>query len=274
MSKTQFNKLKLQSDSEQIKNGFCGCEESILDAITCHGQLNNDGEELVDLSELCGLIDLFIYVPKKQEKIKGQSPDMFRILSSNKHDSATASKNLASPEENRLKRQLELIWLRINERYSSFQSAFRFFDLNFNNRVSFNEFSKGLEVLKVKINLNDQLDCFNYLDTDGKAFITYDNFCNLAHERRQQIDPAMEMIEEFRKKNKTTLAKGSADLDYSQDGSAPQGQSSKDLSDLDAYLNKISFEDLLLLKKNPKIKSTKNLDGGPFISGKLTVPGV
>jgi hypothetical protein len=87
--------------------------------------------------------------------LKSQSPDIFRILSSNKHDSATAVKNQASPAENKLKRHLELIWLRINEKFSNLSAAFRFFDQNFNNRVSFNEFSKGLETLKVKVNLND-----------------------------------------------------------------------------------------------------------------------
>lgn len=50
--------------------------------------------------------------------------------------------------------------------------------------MTFNEFSKGLEALKVKINLTDQLECFNYLDKEGVGHITYDKFCELAVERR------------------------------------------------------------------------------------------
>lgn len=76
-------------------------------------------------------------------------------MSSNAKDKATAEKDTASPEETRLKRNLELIWLRIDERFSSFSAAFRFFDMNFNNRVSFNEFSQGIETLKVKITLKE-----------------------------------------------------------------------------------------------------------------------
>ena len=89
-----------------------------------------------------------------------------------------------------MRRNLELIWLRLDERFSNFSAAFRFLDMNFNNRVSFNEFSKGLETLKVKISLREQLECFKYLEPDNKDYITYDNFCALAVERRAKIDPA------------------------------------------------------------------------------------
>jgi Ca2+-binding EF-hand superfamily protein len=87
-------------------------------------------------------------------------------------------------------RNLELIWLRIDERFNNFSQAFRFFDMNFNNRVNFNEFSVGLEFLKMKITLKEQLECFKYLDYDQKSYITYENFCALSVERRSKIDPA------------------------------------------------------------------------------------
>jgi hypothetical protein len=38
------------------------------------------------------------------------------------------------------------------------------------------------------------------LDTDGKGFITYHNFCNLTDERRRQIDPAKQMVDEYMQK--------------------------------------------------------------------------
>jgi hypothetical protein len=43
--------------------------------------------------------------------------------------------------------------------------------------------------------------------------------------------------------------------------------SSKDLSELETYLRKISLDDLINLKQDRK--STKNLEGGPMISGRL-----
>lgn len=73
--------------------------------------------------------------------------------------------------------------------------------MNFNNRVSFNEFSQGIETLKVKITLKEQLECFNYLDSDKKQYIDYDDFTGLAVERRAKIDPAKEMLEQFKRKN-------------------------------------------------------------------------
>jgi Ca2+-binding EF-hand superfamily protein len=73
--------------------------------------------------------------------------------------------------------------------------------MNFNNRVSFNEFSKGIETLKVKITLKEQLECFNYLDTDQKQYINYDKFTGLAVERRSKIDPAKDMLELYKRKS-------------------------------------------------------------------------
>lgn len=75
--------------------------------------------------------------------------------------------------------------MRLNERFHTFAAAFRFFDINFKNQITFNEFSKGLETLKVKVSLKDQLLCFKYLDTEEKGFITYHDFCNLTDERRR-----------------------------------------------------------------------------------------
>lgn len=54
-----------------------------------------------------------------------------------------------------LYRNLSFCYQRIFERFTSFSEAFRFFDLNFNNRVSFNEFQFGMENLKVKLSSRD-----------------------------------------------------------------------------------------------------------------------
>ena len=57
--------------------------------------------------------------------------------------------------EAKLYRLLEFVWVRIQERFKNFSPAFRFFDLNFNNRVTFNEFQYGMENLKVKLSSRD-----------------------------------------------------------------------------------------------------------------------
>jgi len=83
-------------------------------------EISKDGE--VDLNAFCDLVDLFTYMPKRQDKVSSGSlsPDIFLILSSNRKNGATAEKNTASPDQNRLKRNLELIWLRIDERFQNF----------------------------------------------------------------------------------------------------------------------------------------------------------
>ena len=76
MPLTEFQRIKNMCAHQEIKNGFCGLESEILDQVCTN--------DLVDMGEFCGLVDLCIYIPKKQEKRTGKmSPDIFRILSSN-----------------------------------------------------------------------------------------------------------------------------------------------------------------------------------------------
>jgi hypothetical protein len=50
---------------------------------------------------------------------------------------------------------MEFIWIRIDERFKHMHAAFRFLDINYNNSISFAEFTTGLEALKVKISVDD-----------------------------------------------------------------------------------------------------------------------
>ena len=45
---------------------------------------------------------------------------------------------------------LDLIWIKIADRFKGMAAAYRYFDVNFNNRVSFNEFQKGLDHMRLK----------------------------------------------------------------------------------------------------------------------------
>ena len=125
---------------------------------------------------------------------------MHQILSSNKRDKASADRKVESEAEIHLKRMLDFVWIRIQERFKNLSPAFRFFDTNFNNRVSFNEFTRGMEALKVKMSSKDQLLVFNHLDVGEKGYVNYQDFCNLSEERRLNIDPASHMLEEYRNK--------------------------------------------------------------------------
>ena len=54
-----------------------------------------------------------------------------------------------------------------------------------------------MENLKIKLSSRDLLLIFNYLDSDGKGYMTYDDFCNLSDERRNNLDPGTIMIKQY-----------------------------------------------------------------------------
>ena len=132
---------------------------------------------------------------KKKESHK--SANIYSVLSSNTKEEPSAEKSLESKDDVYLRRILESMWIRIQERFKTFSPAFRYFDRNFNNRIAFTEFTKGLEGLKVKMSAKDQLLVFQHLDQGQKGFLDYQDFCNLSDERRLHIDPAAQMLKDY-----------------------------------------------------------------------------
>lgn len=236
-SETQFRALLAQSTIPGIERLNGDLLDTFIKDTSTNGQ--------VDLHSLFSIIDLFTYLPQKQAQNQQASPDMFRILTANQQHCATAAKDTSAIAEVRTKRNLELILIRIKERFPRFAAAFRFFDINFNNRVSFNEFSRGIEALKVKITVNELLECFRFLDCKGQGYITYHEFCGLSSERRDKQDPASEMLSSYKQQVPPDTPK----------------------SDIASYLDKLSFDDLILLRTERK--SSKRLQGGPMVSCKL-----
>lgn len=147
---SEFRRIRSESESGHIRQNVADTEELILKEIA------KDENQLVDLNAFSDIVDLFVYMPNLDEKKEHQkSPAIHYILSSNSKNQATAEKSKESVEDVHLRRTLEFIWIRIQERFKTFSPAFRFFDTNFNNRISFTEFTKGLEGLKVKVAAKD-----------------------------------------------------------------------------------------------------------------------
>ena len=73
---------------------------------------------------------------------------MWFIMSSNCHGGHTTTE--LKDQGGSLKRILDLLWIKISERFKSIHEAYRYFDVNFNNRVSFSEFQKGLDNMRIK----------------------------------------------------------------------------------------------------------------------------
>lgn len=195
---SEFRRIRGNHDNAQIKNMIAGTEDTVLKEIT----VGENG--LCDLNKFNDMVDLYVYLPNKDKQLSNQqtSPAMHYILSSNMKDKATSETTTLAKDELHLRRMLDFVWTRIQERFKNFSPAFRFFDLNFNNRVSFNEFILGMENLKVKLGSRDLLLIFNYLDKTSKGFIDYNDFCGLSEERRNNIDPAAMMLQEYKETGK------------------------------------------------------------------------
>ena len=102
-------------------------EDTILAEVCSNGE--------VDLNAFCDLVDLYTYLPKKKSKYAAGSlsPNIFRVLSSNIQDQASAADLHEPLDQGLIKRQLEVIAVRLNERFHKLNEAFRFFDVNFKN---------------------------------------------------------------------------------------------------------------------------------------------
>ena len=109
------------------------------------------------------------------------------------HKAAMGSRNFPG-----LKNVMQMIWRRIEERFSTSSPAFRLFDRTANGKVTIDSFMLGLEALNVKLSSKDVLRVFKHLDTGRKSYITYGDFCNLSDERRSEADPAIAMLEEYK----------------------------------------------------------------------------
>jgi len=81
------------------------------------------------------------------------------------------------------------LWIKLEEKFKNMGIAFRYFDKNYNNSVSFPEFQNSLDTLNIKFSIQTMHEIFCFLDSDKKDYITYFDFCELTEERRRGIDP-------------------------------------------------------------------------------------
>ena len=139
------------------------------------------------MMKFCDIVDLFFYLPMQKVINKNNSADVYFILSSNTYGGHTA--DTLKDQGGALKRMLDLLWIKIDERFKGMAEAYRYFDVNFNNRVSFNEFQKGLDHLRIKYQVNQVDAIFKYLDRDQKGYISFGDFSELCEEKRRQLDP-------------------------------------------------------------------------------------
>lgn len=140
----------------------------------------------INLQKFCDIVDLFVYLPMQKLPVSNDSTDVFFLMSGNTYGGPTS--NDMYDQGGPLKRMLDLIWIKIADRFKGMAEAYRYFDVNFNNRVSFNEFQKGLDHMRLKFQINELDVIFKYLDRNQKGYISYNDFCQLSEEKRRNLD--------------------------------------------------------------------------------------
>ena len=80
--------------------------------------------------------------------------DIYFVLTSGTRGTFSTDQVASSGD---LKRILDLLWIKLDERFRTMGEAFRYFDRNFNNSVSFGEFQKALDLMRIKFSV-EQLD--------------------------------------------------------------------------------------------------------------------
>tara|TARA_B110000285_G_scaffold233764_1_gene308573 strand:- start:1323 stop:1739 length:417 start_codon:yes stop_codon:yes gene_type:complete len=91
----------------------------------------------INLHKFMHILDLFTLLPISKTVIKNSSKEIYNCLSGNRQDSHTV---VHGDPGGRLQKSLDLLWIKLDERFKSMADAYRYFDTNFNNRVSFGEF--------------------------------------------------------------------------------------------------------------------------------------
>lgn len=139
-----------------------------------------DGRYL-DLQKFMDVIDLYSILPLKKQPKNNLSKDMFLVMSQGTKVKADFASVIPG---GRSKKNLDLLWIKLEEKFSSLAKAYRYFDMNFDNNVSFGEFQKALDLMRVKFTVEELQEMFNYLDKDNKNYINYEDFCGLDEDRR------------------------------------------------------------------------------------------
>ena len=106
-------------------------------------------EPLVNLQKLTDLVDLYYYAPMRRTIHRNESKNLEKVLSYRNapHEALPGEPDGISGD---LVQLLALLSVKIHEKFKTMADAYRHFDVNFNSKVSFNEFLKGIDDLNIK----------------------------------------------------------------------------------------------------------------------------
>jgi len=120
--------------------------QALLDELVVKSKGGPD-DKMLNLQKFMDLLDLYTLLPMKKDMVINSSENIYQVLSSN-----TVSGHTWKPTDSggSLGKMLDLLWIKLDERFKNMADAFRYFDRNYNNRVSFGEFQKALDHMRIK----------------------------------------------------------------------------------------------------------------------------
>lgn len=96
---------------------------------------------------------------------------------------------------------MKLLSDKLVERFKKLNLAYRFFDLKSSGKLSFNEFTYGIEQLGgLKFTRSQISDLFKRVDVDGDNMLSYQDFCELCEERIREIDPFDNIVQKVKER--------------------------------------------------------------------------
>jgi len=73
-------------------------------------------------------------------------------------------------------RIVEVVHIKIEEKFKNYREAFRKFNADFNDTLSFSEFVEGLESIGISLKLVDFRELYDFLDKNSDGGINFQEF--------------------------------------------------------------------------------------------------
>lgn len=133
-------------------------------------------QKYVQYEKFNRLCDLFFYTPGLIFCSKNDSQSLYQIMSSMQRDRPAIllkERKRYSDKERNQHLLVERFGNRIMQKFKKIGVAFRHFDRNFDNQVSFKEFRIVCEEMDLRFSSEELRELFSYLDSDGGGSIGY-----------------------------------------------------------------------------------------------------
>jgi Ca2+-binding EF-hand superfamily protein len=86
--------------------------------------------------------------------------------------------------------------MRLMQKFKKISDAFRHFDRDYDNQISYKEFRVVCEEMDMRYTKNELQIIYSYLDDDGGGTIGFLEFTKLLDEKRMGIDPYTNQLQD------------------------------------------------------------------------------